>query len=97
MSSEVREALNQLLGLIDNEILVFNDGLDTSEVSNAQYQIDKAGEAYDKPVLNCEVGTAKEQVERHKKWCNGNICLFTHSCRICFANWSQKPYNEEVK
>lgn len=31
MSSKQKEALNQLLGLIDNEILVFNDGLDASE------------------------------------------------------------------
>ena len=31
MSSKLRDALNQLLGLIDNEILVFNDSIETSE------------------------------------------------------------------
>lgn len=54
MSSKAREALNQLLGLIDNEILVFSNGLDPSEVSNAQYQIDKAVEAYEEPPRNCD-------------------------------------------
>jgi hypothetical protein len=44
MNNKLREALNQLLGLIDNEILVFSNELDPSEVSNAQYQIDKANE-----------------------------------------------------
>lgn len=53
MSSKTREALNQLLGLIDNEILVFSDGLDPSEVSHAQYQIDKADEALAAPLRNC--------------------------------------------
>lgn len=45
MNAKLREALNQLLGLIDNEILVFSNNLDPSEVCNAQYQIDKADEA----------------------------------------------------
>lgn len=42
MNAKLREALNQLLGLIDNEILIFNSGLTLSEISNAQYQIDEA-------------------------------------------------------
>jgi hypothetical protein len=44
MNNKLRDALNQLLGLIDNRILVFSDELDPSEVCNAQYQIDKADE-----------------------------------------------------
>ena len=70
MSSKLREALNQLLGLIDNGILVFSNELDSSEVSNAQYQIDKADEALDEPLRNCDertmakVYTAQEMFDK---------------------------------
>lgn len=96
MSSKLREALNQLLGLIDNEILVFNDSIEPSEISQAQYHIDKAGEAYEEPLRNCDVGTSEEQAKRHRDWCNSNVCKCASSCKICFAKWSQMPY-EEVK
>ena len=50
----MREALNQLLGLIDNGILVFAKGLELSDVSQAQYHIDKAAEEYEEPPRNCD-------------------------------------------
>ena len=104
MNSKHREALNQLLGLIDNEILVFSDGLDPSEVSNAQFQIDKADEALALPRRNCDVGNAKEQSIRFHSYClehnNSNVnCI---NCPIhkekgrCELVWAQMPY-EEVK
>ena len=105
MSSKLREALNQLLGLIDNEILVFSNGLDPSEVSNAQYQIDKADEALAEPVRNCDVGTAEEQLDRYGLFCQNKcpVCENRHSCHICgeryrmkcMVAWSQMPYEEE--
>lgn len=55
MSGKLRESLNQLLSLIDNEILVFSNELDPSETSNAQYQIDKADEALAEPLRNCDL------------------------------------------
>lgn len=73
MSSKTREALNQLLGLIDNGILVFSNELDPSEISNAQYQIDKAGEAYEKPLRNCDIGSADEQLKRFEDFCLKHI------------------------
>jgi hypothetical protein len=102
MNSKAREALNQLLGLIDNEILVFNNGLDPSEVSQAQYHIDKAGEAYEEPLRNCDVGTAEEQEDRFADFCRKHEC--TMNCPIkkkwsghkpsCGILWSQMPYEK---
>ena len=84
MSSKLREAVNQLLGLIDNEILVFNTELDPSETSNAQYQIDKANEALNEPLKNCDIGTAEEQTKRYRKFCSTHKYLasdFTYLCK----------------
>ena len=99
MSSKLREALNQLLGLIDNEILVFNDSIEPSEMSQAQYHIDKAGEAYEEPLRNCDVGTAEEQAERFFKFCTPKRC---DECKSheddsfygCVLRWCQMPYEE---
>lgn len=55
------------------------------------------------PVLNCNVGTAEEQIERHyKTYCheyNSTPYCLTHngSCALCFARWSQTPYNDVTK
>ena len=51
----------------------------------------KVAEALKKSLRNCDVGTAEEQVERHVKWCNNDRCVFT-CCSVCFAEWSQMPY-----
>lgn len=95
MSSKTREALNQLLGLIDNGILVFSNELDTSEVCNAQYQIDKANEALDEPLRNCDVGTVKEQYNRFLKFCHGENCSKcpVHDAVNCKSAWAHMPYD----
>ena len=99
MSSKLREALNQLLGL-DNGILVFDKSLEPSEISHAQYHIDKAGEAYEEPLKNCEVGTAEEQYNRFIHCCTSRKIPCrrsdTFSCTKCYAVWSQLPYESEV-
>lgn len=103
MSSKQREALNQILGLIDNEILVFNDGLDLSESTNAQYQLDKADEALAEPLRNCDVGTIEEQSKRFNAFCFHQRC---NTCPLnavedglmgeCGVRWAQAPYENEV-
>lgn len=48
------------------------------------------------PRRNCDVGTAGEQVERHREWCGRDID-YSHccnDCRNCFARWVQMPYEE---
>ena len=42
---------------------------------------------------NCDIGNALEQVSRHRIWCKcGGACAV--SCKMCFAKWSQMPYEE---
>lgn len=98
MSSKLRDALNQLLGLIDNEILVFSDPLEPSDISQAQYHIDKAGEALAEPLRNCDVGTAEEQIKRFfdEYYAENSKCTHRWSFGGCAIYWVQMPY-EEVK
>ena len=99
--NNLREALNQLLGLIDNEILVFDKSLDTSDISQAQYHIDKAVEAYEKPLRNCDVGTAEDQINRFIGYCTSHkpFCI---DCPLkgkgnCGILWAQMPFWEVKK
>ena len=57
------------------------------------------------PIRNCEVGTAEEQFERWKEFCDkydknctgcpcdGHICTLAY----CFSKWSQMPYEKDRK
>ena len=52
-----------------------------------------ATEALSAPPRNCDIGNALEQVSRHRIWCKcGGGCAV--SCKMCFAKWSQMPYEE---
>ena len=46
------------------------------------------------PPRNCDVGTAEEQIKRHTKWCRSDKCSPEIPCSVCFAKWSQMPYEE---
>lgn len=43
---------------------------------------------------NCDVGTAEEQIKRHRKWCKRDKCSPGIPCSVCFAKWAQLPYME---
>ena len=88
MSSKTREALSDSCYAMFNFLKTQNGGYE--EMANA---LDKAKAALAEPIRNCDVGTAEEQVERHVKWCNNDRCVFT-CCSVCFAEWSQMPYEE---
>lgn len=47
-----------------------------------------------KPIRNCDVGTAEEQMERHYVFCSRNIKCHPDSnrCMMCYAKWAQMPY-----
>ena len=100
MSSKLREALAKCMEFgkkIDESL-----GSDESTVWTCRYErsyakaieeIAKAALA--EPIRNCDIGTADEQVKRHRDWCNSNVCTCaSSSCKICFAKWSQMPYEE---
>lgn len=102
MSSKAREALSEIIDLIDKWR---TDGV----MEHWQYSqlFDVADNALAEPLKNCEVGTDLEQAKRLR-----NICIKYRAmigtclnCPIfkpgdsscdCFARWSQMPY-EEVK
>lgn len=62
-----------------------------NEVKEAQ---DIAKFALAAPPRNCDVGTAEEQIKRHRKWCKRDKCLPGIPCSVCFAKWAQMPYEE---
>ena len=90
MSSKQREALSDACYAMFN-FLKTHYGSCYEEMANA---LDKAKAALAEPVRNCDVGTAEEQVKRHRDLCNSNVCKCAPSCKICFAKWSQMPYEE---
>ena len=68
--------------------------------SNWQGKILKdCNDALETPLLNCEVGTPREQAERHNRCCHNNDdmkCIEQPNCTACFASWGQRPYKEVV-
>lgn len=48
--------------------------------------------ALERTPRNCDVGTADEQVDRHRDWCiRDNDCSYCcNDCRDCFARWAQE-------
>ena len=75
------------------------------EMEHWQYSelFDIADTALASPQRNCDVGTVKEQLYRHEKYCNlQTTCKRwlrdndSSMCISCFANWLHKPYKEEI-
>lgn len=112
MSSKQREALSEILELIDKW---------RTDVVMEHWQysqlFDIADNALGEPLKNCEVGTAEEQYARFKKWCEGEFYkrpmnpLTGDPCKSCpcysvsangvdgcnYLRWAQMPYESEVK
>ena len=56
---------------------------------------DMAKAALSTPLRNCDVGDAEDQLERYGEWCEKHRCTSTLH-RLCFARWSQMPYDGEA-
>lgn len=102
MSSKTREALSEILDLIDKWR---TDGV----MEHWQYSqlFDVADTALAEPLRNCDVGTAEEQADRFFNFCDGyhhatgykgcGTCpLWTsgtvgHNCEL---RWAQMPYEK---
>lgn len=64
---------------------------------------DKVQAALAEPLRNCDVGTAEEQIGRWHKFCKTQTNCEECPCHkkeedltaMCFAHWSQMPYEEE--
>ena len=96
-NNKLREALAKILGIADHVQMRFAiPELANQEISELK-QIAEAALA--EPVRNCEVGTPKEQNERHNKFCYyhrsyekccGGCPLNGEPC--CELSWAQMPY-----
>ena len=87
-SAKMREALSDACYAMFNFLKTQNGGYE--EMAKA---LDKAKAALAEPPRNCDIGNALEQVSRHRIWCKcGGACAV--SCKMCFAKWSQMPYEE---
>ena len=91
-AAKMREALSDACYAMFNFLKTQNDGYE--EMAKA---LDKAKAALADLPRNCDIGTALEQVYRHSRRC----AIVDHcevNCRVCFARWSQMPYEKgEVK
>ena len=100
MSSKQREALSEILELIDKWR---TDGV----MEHWQYSqlFDVADNALAEPLKNCEVGTAEEQSVRFHDYClthskRSVVCLDCPLCgksEMCEFAWADLPYESEVK
>lgn len=92
---KVLERVNKFLGVLIRESLVKDAPfLKDGELENESDLADDVWEVLQGVPHNCDVGTAEEQAKRHRDWCNSNVCKCASSCKICFAKWSQMPYEE---
>ena len=79
------------------KVCCWEDGINMAGVESIKKEID---DAIAIPLRNCDVGTADEQMERHRTYCNDPEMMCGRSgslaCRKCFAKWAQMPYESEV-
>lgn len=100
---EIAEALTEAQTFIEKIHNAFADSQGDISIHELRKTISVVNSALAKPLRNCDVGTAEEQIERHHKtYCreyNSTPSCLTHngSCALCFARWSQTPYNDDTK
>ena len=101
-AAKMRNALKETQSVIEKCMEILNripggvpyDGL----IDDVADEICDLRDSHVKPALsapprNCDIGNALEQVSRHRIWCKcGGDCAV--SCKMCFAKWSQMPYEE---
>ena len=89
---KMREALVLCLRIIGENGIRGNVFID--DIREAHRAITAALAA---PPRNCDVGTAEEQVDRHREWCGNDDDppYYCDNCRDCFARWAQMPYEAQ--
>lgn len=94
--------MKELRVILDNINVLNDEWFDTFPTNEDQtcihdsleYEIVKADKILAKRPRQCDVGSAEEQIERHREWCrrdtDSSYCC--NDCRDCFARWAQMPY-----
>ena len=97
----VLERVNKFLGILIREQLVKEAPfLDEGELEDESSLADDVWEVLNSAPRQCDVGSAEEQMKRqYDTMCNTtNACPDSDwSCRQCFAQWAQTPYDAERK
>lgn len=96
---EIAEALTEAQTLIEKIHTAFADSQDDILIHKLRKTLSVINSALAKPLRNCDVGDANEQIKRHKKWCatSKDFSCSVSMCRECYAKWAQMLYKEEVK
>jgi hypothetical protein len=101
MSSKQREVLKKA----KHTLCRWQADLPVSGQVEVEDTLLKIKSALAEPIRNCDVGTAEEQNIRHGEWCRKhgidgamevNCASSDMHCHLCFARWSQMPYESEV-
>lgn len=101
MSSKQREALDQIY-----KLLSIGGKPDTAMCIRYEAAFQMAKEALAEPILNCEVGTAKEQEKRFTEFCDAHKYVGDSGVSWCLSDcpfynkmdcgvwWAQMPYEK---
>lgn len=98
MNDKIKEAFDKIANI--STFVAENCG----NADTAKYMDDilsTVREAVSEPIKNCNVGTADEQYNRFVYCCSRRKIpcrkSYTQGCVECFAKWSQRPYESDVK
>lgn len=95
---KVLERVNNFLGaLIRDNLIKDAPFLNEGEIENKSDLADDVWEVLQGIPRNCDIGTAEEQNNRFKRFCDSKSMGYCwgRGCRKCMAQWLQMPYKEE--
>jgi len=85
---KMQRVITDLSDILDT----WSDHLPSGLQDRVNSALEEADAALALPLRQCDVGTAEEQIERHKLWCVSSKPSCCKECEKCFAKWSQMPY-----
>lgn len=95
---KVLERVNNFLGALIRDNLVKDvPFLNEVEIENESDLADDVWEVLQGVLRNCDVGTAEEQNNRFKRFCDNKSIGYCwgRGCRKCMTQWLQMSYKEE--
>lgn len=96
---EIADALQEAQTLIERIHNAFADSQGDISIYRLRETLSVLNSTLAKPLRNCDVGDANEQIKRHKKWCatSKDFSCSVSMCRECYAKWAQMTYVEGAK
>lgn len=93
---EIAEALTEAQTLIEKIHTAFADSQGDILIHKLRKTLSVVNSALAKPLRNCDVGNAEEQLKRHSKYCktSKDFSCAPMMCRKCYADWSQMIFEK---